>query len=70
MMYYAKLRGLIVTKFKTNADFARAINMSPASLSAKLNGRSEWTADEIVRACGVLGIPLERAHEYFFCREC
>ena len=70
MMRYALLRGRIISKFKTHADFARAIAMSPASLSAKLNGRTEWTAAEIVRACEVLCIPLAYAHEYFFCIEC
>ncbi len=63
---FAALRGLIVAKFGTHAAFASAMGMSAASLSSKLNGRTEWQADEIARACRLLGIPLDCAHEYFF----
>lgn len=69
-MSYAKLRGAIREKFGTHKAFAPAMGMSAASLSAKLNGRTEWQADEIARACELLGIPLESAHEYFFCPIC
>ena len=68
-MKYAKLRGEILAKYRTNRDFAQVLNMSPATLSAKLNGRTEWTVPEMCAACKLLGIPLERAHEYFFCAE-
>lgn len=66
-MDYSKLRGAIREKFGTQRAFACALGMSEASLSAKLNGRTEWQTDEIAKACQLLGIPLEMAHEYFFC---
>ena len=69
-MDYSKLRGAIREKYGTQQAFALDMPMSEASLSAKLNGRTEWQTDEIVRACELLGIPLERAHEYFFCPIC
>ena len=65
-MKYAKLRGEIIAKYQTNELFAQDLSMSAATLSAKLNGKSEWKAPEMVEACRLLGIPLERAHEYFF----
>jgi hypothetical protein len=65
-MEYAKLRGEIRARFRTNETFAHALNISPASLSAKLNGKREWKSNEIARACALLHIPLERAHDYFF----
>lgn len=65
-MKYAKLRGEIRAKYGTNKAFAVAMNMSYATLSAKLNGKTEWTVPEMALACKLLGIPLERAHEYFF----
>lgn len=65
-MKYAKLRGEIRAKFVTNNAFAIAMCMSAATLSAKLNGRTEWTVPEMALACKLLGIPLEKAHEYFF----
>lgn len=67
---YSKLRGAIREKYGTQEAFAVALGMSEASLSAKLNGRTEWQTDEIVTACQLLAIPLERAHEYFFCPKC
>lgn len=67
---YAELRGLIVARFHTILAFAKAMELSPSTISAKLNGRTEWTAVEIVRACELLGVPLENAYIYFFCVEC
>lgn len=69
-MDYAKLRGAIREKYGVQKAFALDLSMSEASLSAKLNGRTEWQTNEIVKACNLLGIPLERAHEYFFCPIC
>ena len=66
-MSYAKLRGRIVEKFRTQAAFAGAMGMNTATMNGKLNGRSQWTADEITKACELLDIPLEKAHIYFFC---
>mgnify|MGYP003295856802 CR=1 FL=1 len=63
---YAKLRGLILSKFGTQTAFAAAMEMHTATLNAKLNGRSEWAGPEISRACELLGIPLACAHEYDF----
>lgn len=63
---YAKLRGAIRAKFGTQAAFAAAIGMRVSTLSAKLNGRSEWTKSQIMRACEVLDIPLAEAPAYFF----
>jgi hypothetical protein len=67
---YSKLRGALREKFGTQQAFSFALGISEASLSAKLNGRTEWRTDEIAKACQLLGIPLEQAHEYFFCPKC
>lgn len=69
-MDYSKLRGAIREKYGTQEAFAAALGISEASVSAKLNGRTEWQTDEIVRACQLFDVPLERAHEYFFCPKC
>ena len=68
-MSYAKLRGIIVEKFRTQYSFAEAMGMNVATLNGKLNNRSQWTADEIAKACDILGIPLSEAHLYFFCTQ-
>lgn len=66
-MDHSKLRGLIREKFGTQEAFAQAISISACSVSQKLNGRAEWSADEIRRACKVLGISAEQIPIYFFC---
>ena len=63
---FAKLRGLILTKYGTHEAFAREFPMSRTTLSAKLNGKVDWDGTEIARACVLLEIPLARAHEYDF----
>ena len=65
-MSYPKLRGKIREKFGTQEAFAIAIGMSPASMSAKLMGKTEWTRAEIEKACALLDIPMAEAHTYFF----
>lgn len=58
-MKYRKLRGLIREKFGTQASFAAAIGMSRTTLSAKLNGKTDWARAEIEMACRLLGISAE-----------
>lgn len=65
-MSYAKLRGKIREIFGTQEAFAVAMGMNAATLSGKLNGKSEWTRAEIRKACALLRIALADAHEYFF----
>lgn len=68
-MKYAKLRGKIVEKYRTQFAFAEAMGMNVATLNGKLNGKRQWTADEIAKACALLSIPAEEVHEYFFCED-
>jgi hypothetical protein len=65
-MDYRKLRGRIKEMFDTNGAFAEALELDPATLSSKLNNKSEWTTNEIVKACELLNIALSDAHLYFF----
>lgn len=63
---YAKLRGVIREKYTLQNSFAVDMGLANSTLSAKLNGRSEWTRAEMERACGLLSIPLAEAYLYFF----
>ena len=65
-MSYAKLRGKIREVIGSETAFAVAMGMNPASLSAKLGNKSPWKREEIERACGLLHIPIEEVHLYFF----
>jgi hypothetical protein len=63
---YRKLRGKIKEVYDTHTAFAKALGLDPATLSYKLNNKSEWTSGEIAKACDLLNIPLVDAHIYFF----
>ena len=65
-MDYRKLKGKIKEVYNTHTAFARALGLDPATLSYKLNDKSEWTTKEITKACDLLNIPLVEAHLYFF----
>lgn len=66
-MSYSKLRGKILELYRTQANFAKAMGLNPATLNGKLNKRRQWDVDEITKACELLEIPLCDAHLYFFC---
>lgn len=65
-MRYAKLRGKIRAVFGTQEAFADSMGMSPTTLSSKLNGKTDWTRQEIEDACRRLGIPPVAIADYFF----
>jgi len=65
-MNRAKLCGRIREMFDTQEAFAKAMEMSPATLSAKLRGKSDWTRTEIELAGKKLDIPVAEIPDYFF----
>ncbi len=66
-MDYSKLRGRIREKFGTEGAFSEAMGCSRTTLSAKLNNKNDWNYPEVIKACNLLDVPVESAHEYFFC---
>jgi len=65
-MFYGKLRGKIREKYGTQSKFAKAMEMNPATLSAKLCGLVDWRRSEMVRACILLDISPCEIYDYFF----
>lgn len=63
---YGKLRGKIREVFFTQSTFAHEIGLSSATVSAKLNGRVQFTQEEMKRISGALSIPPNEIHDYFF----
>ena len=63
---YSKLRGRIREIFGTEEQFAKGLGFSTVTLSFKLNSKSEWTQQEINKACELLGLAREDIPEYFF----
>ena len=66
---YSKLRGKIKEVFETQKAFAKAMNVSAVSLSAKLNNQVSFKQAEINKACELLGIDKEFIPLYFFYTE-
>ena len=62
---YAKLSGRIKEKFKTQERFAEAMNMSPRSISLKLNNKREWKQNEIDKAYELLEIQRPKLVNFF-----
>ena len=63
---YGKLREAIGKKFGTQPQFAVAMGIDRATLTAKLNGKTDWKAKEIEKAVTLLGIPIVQIPDYFF----
>ena len=63
---YSRLRGRIVEKFGTIQTFSKAFGITNPTMSAKLNGKSSFTSDEIVKACELLDIDPSEINAYFF----
>lgn len=63
---YNKLRGRIVEKYGTISAFAPHTGLSRVSVSAKLNGATDFTRSEIERWSKILDIKPVEYHEYFF----
>ena len=63
---YSKLRGRILEKFGSQGAFAKAIGLSEQSVSAKLNGKFQFSTDDIIKWCQLLDINREDVGLYFF----
>lgn len=63
---YNKLRGRIKEICGTNEEFAKRMELSVATISMKLNNKSQWTQPEIFKAVSVLSINSSDIPAYFF----
>lgn len=68
MVDYSELIGKIIAKYGTRDKFAKAIGMSNAALSARLNNKKQFTQMEILKISSpeILDIPLKLIGFYFF----
>ena len=67
MFDYSKLRGRIREIYGTEEKFAKAVGITSASISGKLNGKNYFRQSQISKCCTLLDIPLEEVGKYFFC---
>lgn len=64
--HYARLKGRIKEVCNTNEEFAKRMGLSLATISMKLNNKSQWTQPEIFKAVDVLDINSSDIPAYFF----
>nr|DAF98342.1 MAG TPA: Protein of unknown function (DUF739) [Siphoviridae sp. ctnNB1] len=65
-MKYNKLRGKIVEVYGSQKCFSNEIKLSEQSITAKLNGRSDFSQSDILRWSNALNITQKEIGIYFF----
>ena len=63
---YSKLLGLLKEKGMTQEDLASIIGRTKATLNLKINGKANFTIDEMEKICESLGIAKKDIGKYFF----
>lgn len=63
---YSKLSGRIVEIFGTQSAFAISMGFSKATLSQKLNNKTEFSQEEIYKAINLLKLNASDIPLYFF----
>ena len=63
---YTMLRRKIQERYVAEADFARDMRISPASLRQKLRNEGDFTMGQMLKAAQLLGIDAENITKYFF----
>lgn len=66
---YAKLKGRIIEICGTQQEFAKRMNLSERTVSAKLNNQVSWKQSEILKTVEILMIPEDQIQIYFFALE-
>lgn len=63
---YRKLKGRIVEKYGSQTRFVKEYGISENSFSMKMNNKTRFSSDDIVKMSEMLDIPKEKVGEYFF----
>lgn len=66
---FSELLGRIVAKYGSRAAFAKAMGMKETVLSGRLLCKTYFTPDETLKACELLGIPLNEIPRFFYTRK-
>jgi len=66
---YSKLRGKIVERYGDIGSFAEEVGISRQSISLKLNNKSNWSQNDIVKVVKLLGLSKEETYSYFFTKK-
>ena len=63
---YSKLRGRIREVLGTQDKYAEELHIGRVSLSQRMNGKIEFSQNEMMRSCKILGFSPEDIPSYFF----
>lgn len=63
---YAKLKGKISEVYGSQEAFAKILQVEQITVNRRLNGKTAFTADDIMRWSGALGIKKKDIISYFF----
>ena len=63
---YQKLRGRMVEKYGSQTEFAKAFGVSENTMSQKMNNKTRFTSDDIIKIADMLEIDQNDVGEYFF----
>ena len=66
MFNYSKLKGRIKEVCQTQETFSKKLGMSEATLSARLNNKTEFTQSEIMNSQMILKFDKMESPLYFF----
>ena len=66
MFNYRKLRGRIIDIYGSQKKFSETIDLSEQSITAKLNGRSDFSQADILKWSDALLIDKNDIGTYFF----
>ncbi len=62
---YAKLRGLLREHEIRQEDLAVDLDLSPGSVSNRMNCKESWKVHEMWLIMNMLGLPAHKLHEIF-----
>ena len=68
-MAYNKLKGRIVEKYGSQSRFAEALGITENTVSRKMQGKVEFSKDDMINWAELLDIPQGDIPDYFFCTE-
>lgn len=63
---YNKLNGRIVERCGTSSNFAKLLGCSNNTMSLKMNNKSEFSQNEIIKSIKILDLKKEDIPTYFF----
>lgn len=63
---FSKLKGRITETGYTYKALAETLGMTEATFSYKINNKTPFKPVDIINLCGLLDIPADQIHIYFF----